>query len=275
MKISIYLISSNIQLTDAYSSLALSQKVKPEWRGKFRGYEFSFKKFNPIIGSDFCEVIDQKDKFILVLLDESLAHLIAEVRSALFVCYMRENKNKNINEYLMAEITMMLSNLYAFKTIMDESKSLQALMLPIRNFSAEVVNELPDTFVLNSMGNGFREWVEKTVAMIRKRRSPKKSRSDNPNVKFFKDDNDVHFEFGHEDHGQFATNGVKHKKSCEINGLFRFGYKLKATQQFNLSKNGVLISMAKIMDCHDSVGEVKNASHVNMFANDYYTVKYK
>lgn len=275
MKISIYLISSNDYLSNAYSSLSLSQKVKPEWKEKFRGYEFSFKKFNLIRNECFCDVIDKKDELILVLLQAELAYSIAEVRTALFVCYLREQNDENNAEYLMAEINRALINLYTFKKIMDESKNLQALMLPIRNFSAPVVNELPDNFALHSMQNEFRVWLEQAVAAIRSRRSPKKSKYDDPNVKYFKDDNDVHFEFGHENHGQFATNEVAHKKSCEINGLFRFGYRIKKTQQFNLTKSGASISMATIVDCHDSVGEVKNASHVNMFANDYYTIKYK
>lgn len=275
MKISIYLISSNDNLSNAYSSLSLSRKVKPEWQKKFGRYEFSFKKFTPDPDLDFCNVIDKKDELILVLLQAELAYSIAKVRTALFVCHLREKNGADTNEYLMAEISRALSNLYTFKEIMDESKNLQALMLPIRNFSADIIKELPDNFVLNSMENTFRDWVERTVATIRRRRSPKKSKCANPNVKYFKDDNDVHFEFGHENHGQFATAEVTHKKSCEINGLFGFGYRIKETQQFNLTKSGASISMATIVNCHDFVDAVKNASHVNMFANDYYTVKYK
>lgn len=272
MKISIYLISSNDSLSSAYTSLPLPAKVDKGLMEKFRGYIFAFKKFNPSRGGCFCDVIDKEDNLAIVLLQQEFFSLIEEIKPALFVCCLREQNDKHVNQYLIDEIRRALANLYSFKEIMGNLKNCQALMLPIRNFSETVVNELPDQFILNSMEKNFREWVEKTVAAIRRTRSPKKSKSGDGKTKYFIDKNKVHFEFGHENHGQFETGKERHECSCEINGLFRFGYRLKETQQFNLTTNGGTISMSRIVDCHGSVSCVKNASHVNMFANDYYTV---
>ena len=209
---------------------------------------------------------------VILLVESQHATLMDSVRNAVFATtFEAQERVENFKNFFGSYFSPLFRNFFALRTLMHDAVKEQAMMLPLRNFDAQELQELARLVRDEGLEGNFILDVEACVADIVKRRLPRK-KSDFK-TKYFIDDKDMHFVYGNEKHARFDT-AKPHVAACEINGLFRFGKSIDTSRHYNASfGDGDNTSIfGDFPDCH---GVLKNVprhphkTHVNMFANDF------
>ena len=211
---------------------------------------------------------------VILLVESGHSHVMASVANAVFSTTFNPHDERvdNFKNFFGNYFSPLFRHFFfAVKNLMSDAVNEQAMMLPLRNFEADELRELTRLSREESIGGNFVRDFEAAVANVMKRRLPRKR--SNHKTKYFIDDKDMHFVYGHELHARFDT-GDPHVAACVLNGTFRFGRSIDTTRHYNASfGDGDVTNIAgDFPDCHGALKKVAKAdgkTHVNMFANDF------
>ena len=204
------------------------------------------------------------------LLTDNLEKLSQRLRTSCFVGKIDPNLDLT---QVIAITVRVLSNYFRVLPYMRDKGSMQALALPLENFDADELRELTILFAQNGAENLFFRNFQSLLAKLRKRHKPRRPKNEYKKH-YFQDDQKKHFDYGHEDHGQFDT-AEPHTPLCEISGNFRFGWKIPTKYHFNMMKafkKGTYID-GNFPGCHSQIVNIPGQTHVNIFANDFHKPK--
>jgi hypothetical protein len=211
---------------------------------------------------------------VILLVESRHSNLIASVANAVFATTFdtQDERVENFKNFFGNYFSPLFRHFFfAVKSLMSDAVNEQAMMLPLRNFEADELRELARLSREESIAGNFVRDFEAAVANVMKRRLPRKR--SNRKTKYFIDDKDMHFVYGHEIHARFDT-GDPHVAACVFNGNFRFGRSIDTSRHYNASFGyGDDTNIAgDFPDCHGALKKVTKSegrTHVNMFANDF------
>lgn len=226
-------------------------------------YEKSLLEFVQKMILDSNEEVDH----ILVLIESEHLVTLETIRNAVFIGAIDDfGYRTNVWTGLADYLTKLLKNYKLFFDLISAQINYEVLALPIRNFRADEFGELLTTFKNKTLDREFFNSLSKSLGAMRRRRQPKR-RSSYPD-KYYMDIRQLYFQYGKELHSKYAT-GEGHLLSCQINGLYRFGYRLEQGRHYNVSTgdgNKRVMMNLTLINCHDEKVKVKNRDHVNMFS---------
>lgn len=235
---------------------------------------FDAKVFNPQIQGPalddfFIKNLGEADA-VAVLLDRRYENMASSFRTAFFFGAVDLSEYiENIQNTLSGVASKLLRNLGHLLVVLQDSTGFQAAALPLSNFQANELVELVDSCRTLALEGNFQREMKACVELLKRRRGPKR-RSDYPGL-YFKDDQEVHFQYGYEEHARYETGGT-HLIACDLNGLFRFGRRLEVQRHYNVSRgpgDDDRIT-ATFHNCHGVAVNIANRTHVNMFSNDFH-----
>lgn len=206
----------------------------------------------------------------LLIVDNTWQDHVNEVRNATFVVpFEAAAATANPQNFFFGILGRTFRNfaqLIAKFSRYDDSK---LLALPLRNFRADELTEIARLCNEEPLSSDLSNNVESCLAQLRARVRPRRKSA--YKTKYAVDDAARFFVFGEERHAQFST-GDPHGPSCEMAGLFRFGIRLDHERHYNVSETEGDRTKIKgdFKNCHDEILSVKNKTHLNMFANDYF-----
>lgn len=188
------------------------------------------------------------------------------LRTSLFSAFVDLPDKFNFQNFFAPIITRLLRNFASLWSLMNRADNEQAMILPLRNFTAAELRDLAVICRDDTMTGDFHNLIGPKVTSLKRRRKPR--RKSNFAALYFVDDNERFFIFGKEEHAQLST-GAPHTVMCEITGNFRFGKRISVRRHFNVmdGTEGAEIS-GTFPDCHDEPISVPSRSHLNMFSND-------
>lgn len=172
---------------------------------------------------------------------------------------------------LEAAINRTLRNLLHIYEFTNDEKMLEVLLLPKRNF---IANDLNDLLYLGKTAGASADLIAQVsakLALLRKRRRPRRRAVVDPQKKYIADDDKKLFEYGYENHSKYET-GAPHSKSCILAARYRLGARIPFEyRHYNMTKErgSATWITGDFPDCHH-VHKPVNQSHVNIFANDYH-----
>jgi len=172
---------------------------------------------------------------------------------------------------LEAALNRALRNLLHIHAFTEDEKMLEVLLLPKRNFIADDLNELLLLARTAGASDDLIAQVSAKLALLRKRRRPRRRPVMDHQKKYIADDLKKLFDYGYENHSRYET-GAPHTKSCILAARYRLGAKIPLEyRHYNMTKeNGKETWITgQFPDCHHAPKSV-DQSHVNIFANDYH-----
>lgn len=206
----------------------------------------------------------------VLLVDTAWIHLVSDIRTAAFVStFELPASAESPRNFFFGLLSRTLKGFGQLLAKFENGDDAQLLTLPLRNFKAGELAEIATICGAGPAPIALSNEVDRRLALLRKRVRPRKKSK--YKTLYAVDDDDKFFVYGKEKHSQFAT-GTPHRPSCEMAALFRFGTRLTERRHYNVSKTeGDLTSIAgEFPDCHGQVQPVKQRTHLNMFANDYF-----
>lgn len=276
MNVLICLISSRDNICEIYKKQQ-SKLIPSGLHGKLLSDKgsFDFVVFNPEKERiDFKKYLLRKAKSssaILALVESRYLHLIDGIQDAIFSTQfdIGDEKINNLQNFFGNRLSQFFKNFSFSRDLMSESDNEQAMMLPIRNFVAKEMFELTKICSENNTSSDFSQKIQTCVFSLLKRKRPR--RATNYKNKYFFDDTEKHFSYGHERHSRLDT-GIPHVAACEINGYFRFGKRIDETRHYNVSRGeGEKTSISgSFPNCHGEICERSERTHLNMFSNDFH-----
>lgn len=208
---------------------------------------------------------------VIVLIDSSMAYLLAGVRDAVFAAEVQPiGYAENVKNYLTGKFLTLLGNYGLIAEMLADATKYQAACLPLRNFDAEELRALFIVCRERSLDRTFRNEIVPTLNRLLARRGPKR-RSSYPDV-YFKDERRRYFIYGDEHHSKYETGGV-HNLQCLANGRYRFGRSLDQDRHYNVTvgdSDAKELVSCDLPNCHGELVNVKDRSHINMFSNDFH-----
>ena len=164
-------------------------------------------------------------------------------------------------------IGRVLTDFVALSARFQNRKFEKILRLPVRNFQAIELTQLRDTCRQTLAQQDFGGALDRGLAAFKKRQKPKRKEGNWQN-KYLVDDNNNHFELGHEHHAQ-ADTGPPHTALCVAANRHRFGHRFLSIEQYNVSRDGGTMN-SQYSDCHGTPKSGSGADHLNMFTNDFF-----
>lgn len=235
--------------------------------------KFIFGAFNPLNEENLKleqHLIADTLKYdgVILLVDVNSLPLHAILYSSYFIVSMDVKHGTKLRNAFHSKLTRALKNYACLYSVMSRSESEQVMSLPIRNFKAPELESLVKVFRNRCDDGQFQDLLGFHLEELKKRKTPR--RSTNAPEAYLVDDENNYFRKGHEKHARMPT-GKPHNEFCEISGKFRFGKKIDSERHFNVMRERRRDKISGFFqDCHDSIAEVKQESHLNMFSNDYY-----
>ena len=206
----------------------------------------------------------------ILIVDTEWGHYTSDIRNAAYsVSFEAVAAGDNPQNFFFGVFARLLRNFGQIIAKFRRGDDSKLLTLPLRNFQAEELVEIAELCRIDPLSATLSNDIETRLARLRTRVRPRRKTSF---IKHYAVDDAVRFfEFGPERHAQFAT-GTPHLPYCEMAGLFRFGVRLDERRHYNVSETEE--DRTKIegdfRDCHSVQHAVKNTTHLNMFANDYF-----
>lgn len=143
------------------------------------------------------------------------------------------------------------------------------MLLPYRVFKCDALPGLGKKLREMSIEGKFKSVVDSFVGSINERRSPKRKDGSRAE-KYYIDDANYYFQYGHEQHGAAATGGA-HSESCSIEKSFRFGFRIGDNRHYNLSREGGRPVSDDFLGCHDLEPLRRESNtHLNVFPNNFF-----
>lgn len=170
-----------------------------------------------------------------------------------------------------AALNRALRNVLHIHTFINDAKMLEVLLLPKRNFLA---NDLRDLLLLGQTDGASDDLIAQVsakLALLRKRKRPRRRAVVDPKKKYIVDDDEKLFDYGYENHSKYET-GTPHTQSCILAARYRLGAKIPHDyRHYNMTreKGSETWITGQFPDCHHAQKSV-DQSHVNIFANDYH-----
>jgi hypothetical protein len=175
---------------------------------------------------------------------------------------------KSMNNYFWMILSRVIKTFAAYEARFDNEKTRKLLVLPLRNFSADELDELHALFKNGVATDGnFSTSLDRLLKGLRKRQKPKVETTYRKT--YIVDDENRFFEYGKEKHSQLETEVPPHNPLCAVTGVYRFGKRYDAERHFNLSLEAERIQ-GTFHDCHGSSAERGPSTHINMFPNDFF-----
>jgi len=280
MKVLVCLVSSQDNIAETIErqrDRLIPQDLFRNKKGPDYPVHFKVSIFNPQkakIGFEKFLLHSSKEMDAVILLVESQhSNLMTSVENAVFAATFepQDERVENFKNFFGSYFSPLFRNFFAVKTLMSDAEKEQAMMLPLRNFEAQELQELARLSREESMSGNFALDLEARVADIVKLRLPR--RKSDRKTKYFIDNKGMHFVYGNEKHARFDT-GKPHVAACEFNGNFRFGKSIDTSRHYNASfGDGDDTSISgDFPDCHGAQKNIPkslNRTHLNMFANDF------
>jgi hypothetical protein len=209
------------------------------------------------------------DACVLVV-DKVWKHYVQDVMNAIFTVFFEaEIAGDNPHNFLSGIFARTLRTFGIVFAKFRRGDDGKLLALPLRNFRASELTEVARLCREVRLSSTFSEDVERELAGLRERVRPR--RKSNYKTTYIVDELERFFAYGQEMHARFAT-GEPHRPSCEVAALFRFGVRLDERRHYNVSETeGDRTKIeGDFPDCHGQVHVVRDKTHLNMFANDYF-----
>lgn len=206
---------------------------------------------------------------VMILADQSLPGIVNYLGDIFIVnTFQPPAFGKNLPNALVSVLTRSLRCYKYLKTRFNDSKYHQILRLPLRNFLSPEIYRLR-TLCHDMISNqNFGRSLDESLGKLRDLRRPKQL-SSHP-VHYLVDDDNKHFQLGHEFHARADTSCPPHNVRCVYGNMFRFGRRFDGTRHFNVSHDRGAVMAGNYPDCHDNLRPGLDASHLNMFSNDFF-----
>ena len=205
----------------------------------------------------------------LLLIDEVWMHLASDIRNALLcVAFRSDGLKGNPQNHCQKLVAALLRTFGRIASRFSDALDCQLLCLPLRNFQANELSELAALCQDGCLEADFNNRFQELLACLRGRRRPR--RRSTYRAVYIVDKAQRFFRYGHEMHARFETGG-EHKRSCHVNGIFRFGNRIADNRHYNVSEGeGDETSISgTFIDCHNTRRPGKG-THLNMFPNDFF-----
>jgi len=174
----------------------------------------------------------------------------------------------NIQNLIQTLLARVLRNFRYYRTRFLDLKYQQLIRLPLKNFMADEIGVVRD-LCHNMIGaENFGRQLDEVLRKLRSRQRPKKA-SSRPE-RYFVDDDDKHFQLGHETHAKAETSQPPHTKACVLGNRCRFGIAFDGKTHFNVSKDKDELMSGNYVDCHGASRPGGGGNHINMFSNDFF-----
>ncbi|WP_171229878.1 hypothetical protein [Ruegeria sp. HKCCA4008] len=207
----------------------------------------------------------------ILLVDHDLLFLTRRIPNAVFVVGFNSAEiSGNHKGYFDKLLSRSLAALGQILMRFSSANDIELMSLPIRNFHGDELRQLSEIIGNACVYGDLSGEIDKQLKSLRRRVRPRKKSA--YKTKYVVDDKYLFFSYGKERHARPET-GHPHPKSCELNAYFRFGariddkrhYNVSATEKDRTSIEGVF------RGCHDDEHPISTRTHLNMFANDYFT----
>lgn len=243
-----------LENTDFLTQLTLCSFFVDDNRLKERLEEAILKEYQRIDG-------------VLLLIEEGHEKFYKDIKHSLFIGKIpRITYCKDTWNFLSKNFRILFRNYIYYYKAASQSDNYQALTLPIRNFKSIILTDLLETLCYKTMEKDFLNLFNRDLSKLKRSRHPK--RRTNSQEQFYVDDNESYFQYGLEKHGKYET-GFPHLKSCQIKGLYRFGFKMEQGRHFNMTSGSGLLSKTTLVNCHGETVFIKKSDHINIFSNDF------
>lgn len=206
---------------------------------------------------------------LVVLHSHDAASHITSIRDAIFASAFDEHTYiENRDNFLVRSFGRLIKNLLALSEKVRSKTCMEAAILPSHNFDSDAFRAFLRLCQEETDKASFPNKISPALKAVTKLRGPRR-RSTYP-TKYFRDDREIHFNYGHEVHSSFETGG-SHRASCSLRGLFRFGIPLEQQRHFNVvaSEEGTPLS-GSYQNCHSDTITFTDRTHLNMFSNDFF-----
>lgn len=205
----------------------------------------------------------------IVLVDAGWENFIANLKTSIFTHVFTPAQVANYQNFFHQLIAQSLRSLGQLLVKFENANDVELLSLPLRNFKAGELIELTRLFQTDHPRPDFINLIDRQLSELRKRVRPR--RRSEFKTTYAVDDMNRFFSYGKERHSRFAT-GDDHEPHCEIAGHFRFGRRIDSGRHYNVSETeGDKTHIRGLFfDCHGEQHDVKDKTHLNMFANDYF-----
>lgn len=239
-----------------------SQGIRPIFTFRF----FSMKSAKKDLASF---LLERKNDGIIVFVDSDINLQPASLYSAVFALeldYSQMNYG-NRGNFFSTLINQGVKNFLIYRKFVCDGNDQQAILLPLKNFNSQLIQELKSIFRYMTFGQDFEGHLSNVIYSLKKTKRPR--RRGNSQESYFVDDDEKLFKYGLERHAQLAT-GTPHSAVCQLTGTFRFGMPIDSGRHYNVfkeNKQNTSIS-GSFLDCHDQQLYIQKTTHLNMFIND-------
>ena len=267
MKAVFCLISGDIILRKHFVTTSLGM-VPSEIRGKF-GDDFKFLTNPPHLSmQEFVRKTheDNPDYPLVLLTDVKCKDSVSELGLPWTVL---EDPTRPLGTELARVLTFWIKRLSSIAQLFRPLGNQKALLLPLDNFEDDQIAGVWPEILKNFNEREFalHSEIERLLGLIKARERPKKRGS---SEKYFIDQRDYHFRYGHERHAKTETDGGDHNFQCAMNSRLRLGLPYDHERHFNVSlANNGNMKGHKFRDCHGSEYTAQSCDHLNMFPNGF------
>lgn len=207
---------------------------------------------------------------VVILTDNSLEQDLNQSLGDQFIVYRflpPTPQERSIHNKLTSIINKSLKVYKYLAKRFAEAKYQKILRLPLRNFKAPELAKIQNLCRNGTQQLGYTKEMDLLLSEMSKRQCPKKS--SNYSKAYYIDDEDKHFELGHEHHALPDT-APPHTILCRIGNCFRFGQRFDGRTHYNVSKDNKKSMRGQYRNCHGENKTNPTDSHINMFSNDFF-----
>jgi hypothetical protein len=210
---------------------------------------------------------------IFIFYEEGLEQFLSNYKMIFFLAQYRFTEPRIFLNVIRSIISAVVRRANLILEKMQNHVALQIILLPRRNFVSHEANAIWEFLTVIDQDGAEREGLERRISgLMKARRKPKKIRKSGKR-RFFVDEKGWHFEYGMEHHGSPEIGDPKHLITCALASIFRFSVRYDNQRHYNVTLDGKQFS-GELDNCHDTKIGVRNASHVNIWPNDYLVPKY-
>ena len=279
MAIQIVFVTANaeiLELVEKKKNTLLPADVRAGGFEIFGGEEVYLSGYNVQLSDDIGQLINYLEEMIydgltsiLLVSDGSMPEVVPVLGDIFAVSLFSPPKyGANIQNLVQTLLARAVRNFRYYRTRFLDLKYQQLLRLPLRNFMADEIGVLRDLCHDLIGAENFGRQLDQVLGTLRSRQRPKKATS-RPE-RYFVDDEDKHFQLGHETHARADTSQPPHTKTCVLGNKYRFGIAFDGAKHFNVSNDKDEAMSGDYVDCHGASRQGQGGKHLNMFSNDFF-----
>lgn len=154
MRVTVVLVSDDQNACDLFNKhqeALIPQSLRKHERVRDWGFEFVMSVFNPTRATvqiqDHVLRVSKKSDIVALLVDTAWQAKISHATISCFVGHVDFNPHAtNYKNLIQAKLTKLVRHLALLATLMSKAGSRNALLLPLRNFIADEIDELQEIF---------------------------------------------------------------------------------------------------------------------------------